>query len=61
MVEPKNKKLYDKVKKEADNKFSKPSAYRSSWIVREYKKRGGEYEGKRKSTKLKKAIKEFDK
>lgn len=32
---------------EADEKFAAPtSAYKSAWIVREYKKRGGEFEGK---------------
>ena len=60
MAEPTNKKLYDKVKQEADKKFAKPSAYKSAWIVREYKKQGGKYKGKRKSTELKKAIKAFN-
>lgn len=41
-------KLYEKVKKEAIKKFkSYPSIYSSSWLVREYKKRGGRYSGKR--------------
>jgi len=40
MVEPINKKLYNHVKKLANQKFkSKSGIYRSSWIVREYKKR----------------------
>ncbi len=39
-----NPKLYQQVKAEADAKFaSKTSIYKSSWIVREYKKRGGTY------------------
>lgn len=59
--EPKNKRLYEKVKKEAEKKFDKPSAYRSGWIVREYKERGGTYTGKRKSSELKKAIKKVEK
>ena len=43
---PKNKKLYEKVKSEARSKFKVfPSAYASSWLVREYKKRGGTYSG----------------
>lgn len=47
---PLNKKLYNKVKKESDKKFDeKTSIYKSSWIVREYKKRGGEYSGKKDS------------
>lgn len=42
--EPKNKKLYSYVKGLANKKFkSKSGVYRSSWIVREYKKRGGTY------------------
>ena len=46
--EPLNKKLYEKVKKEAKNKFAVwPSAYASGWLVAEYKRRGGKYSGKR--------------
>ncbi len=42
------KPLYDEVKRLANFKFDvKTSAYKSSWIVREYKKRGGTYEGKK--------------
>ena len=38
----KDSKLYKKVKKEADEKFqAKTGIYKSAWIVREYKKRGG--------------------
>ena len=41
---PINKKLYSKVKLEAKRKFAVwPSAYASSWLVREYKKRNGKY------------------
>ena len=47
---PKNTRLYNKVKTEAKDKFERyPSLYASSWIVREYKKRGGEYDGKKPS------------
>jgi hypothetical protein len=46
MPEPINKELYSKVKKLANKKFtSKSGIYRSSWIVKEYKKRGGKYSG----------------
>jgi len=48
---PTNKTLYNKVKKEADKVYDKPSAYKSGWIVKEYKKRGGEYAGKKKENK----------
>lgn len=48
MPSPKNKKLYLKVKNEAKTKFERyPSARASQWIVKEYKKRGGEYDGKK--------------
>jgi hypothetical protein len=57
---PKDKKLYEKVKRMADKQFeSKTGIYRSSWIVREYKKRGGEYIGnKPKMSGLKRWYKE---
>tara|TARA_R110002096_G_scaffold205444_2_gene391333 strand:- start:109 stop:456 length:348 start_codon:yes stop_codon:yes gene_type:complete len=47
MVEPINKKLYEKVKKEIYEKIPKHSAYRSGLVVKEYKKRGGKYKGKK--------------
>jgi len=44
---PRNKQLYACVKGEADKKFLAPtSAYKSAWIVREYKKRGGIFRDK---------------
>lgn len=46
-----DKKLYKKVKKQADSKFeAKTSVYKSSWIVREYKRLGGKYLGEQKSS-----------
>jgi len=49
---PKNKKLYNKVKAEAKRKFKVwPSAYASGWLVKEYKRRGGTYSGKKSSSK----------
>lgn len=39
--------LYAKVKAEADEKYAKPSAYKSGWIVKTYKERGGTYRGKK--------------
>lgn len=43
---PIDKKLYDYVISLANKKFLAPSSiYRSSWIVKEYKKRGGRYSG----------------
>lgn len=45
---PENMRLYNKVKKEAKEKFDVwPSAYASGWLVREYKRRGGTYEGRK--------------
>lgn len=38
-----NQELYDKVKKEADKIYKKHSAYKSGWIVKTYKDRGGKY------------------
>ena len=44
MMIPKNTALYESVKKEADAKFlAKTSIYKSAWIVRAYKKRGGAF------------------
>ena len=48
MAEPKNKTLYEKVKKEIYKKIPKHSAYRSGLVVKEYKKRGGTYSGEKK-------------
>jgi|TARA_Y100000114_G_C11661688_1_gene279354 hypothetical protein len=46
--EPINKSLYARVKALAKQKFKVfPSAYASAWLVREYKKRGGKYRGKK--------------
>ena len=45
-----DKKLYSSVKKMADKKFlSKTGVYKSSWIVKEYKKRGGKFKGSKPS------------
>jgi hypothetical protein len=44
MPTPKDKKLYKKIKKIADLVYEKPSAYKSMWIQKMYKKYGGEYE-----------------
>ncbi len=47
-----DKELYNKVKRMADKKFeSKTGIYKSSWIVKEYKRLGGKYKGKKPSTK----------
>lgn len=55
-----DQKLYDKVKRRADRKFeAKTSVYKSSWIVKEYKRLGGRYRGKRsKSSGLKRWYRE---
>jgi hypothetical protein len=46
---PLDEKLYQQVKKMADIIFVKPSAYKSGWIVKTYKKQGGEYSGSKKN------------
>ncbi len=43
MPTPKNKDLYGQVKLEASKIYSKPSAYKSGWIVQRYKQLGGKY------------------
>jgi hypothetical protein len=46
-----DKKLYKKVKRRADAKFEASiSAYKSSWIVREYKRLGGKFNSKKSSS-----------
>jgi len=42
---PTDQELYSRVKSEAKKKFKTdyPSAYASSWIVKQYKNRGGKY------------------
>ena len=48
---PKDLNLYNSVKKAASKKFKSPSGiYRSSWIVKEYIRRGGKYCNKKKET-----------
>lgn len=59
MSSPTNEKLYKSVKRLADKKFqTKTSVYKSSWIVREYKKRGGKYKSEPKSKGLKRWYRE---
>lgn len=53
MPTPKDKVLYDKVKKIADEIYKKSSAYKSGYIVQEYKRRGGEYFDDKKPKELK--------
>ena len=50
-VMDKESSIYIEVKKEADAKFNSPTGiYKSAWIVREYKKRGGKFIGSKKSS-----------
>ena len=55
---PKDKELYEKVKKEADSIYKKPSAFKSGYIVKKYKELGGEYEDDNKPKNLKRWFKE---
>jgi hypothetical protein len=43
--QPLDKLLYAEVKKYADSVYKKPSAYKSGFIVKTYKERGGKYSG----------------
>ncbi len=45
MSKPSNINLYNKIKQEAESIYKKPSSYKSGWIVKEYKRRGGKYKG----------------
>jgi hypothetical protein len=52
MPEPTNKSLYKRVKQMADKRFaSRTGIYKSSWIVKEYKRLGGKYSGRKPSVK----------
>jgi len=53
-----NQKLYDEVKKYADTIYSKPSAYKSGYIVKRYKELGGTYTDDKKPKNLKRWFKE---
>lgn len=43
MPTPADKNLYEKAKAIADKTYAKPSAYKSGFIVQQYKKMGGTY------------------
>ena len=44
MDKAKDKSLYNRIKKKADLKFKEnTSAYKSAWIIKEYKKSGGRF------------------
>ena len=48
MAKKKGQKLCPRGKAAAKRKFDVyPSAYANAWLVREYKKRGGKYSGKK--------------
>ena len=51
-------KLYESVKRKADNIYGKPSAYKSGWIVKTYKQMGGTYKDDNKPKDLKRWFKE---
>jgi len=53
MPKPDNLILYNKVKKQSDTVYKKPSAYKSGYIVKTYKELGGTYsdDGKPKNLK----------
>ena len=47
MTEPKDKILYEKVKKDANKIYKTHGAYKSAYIVKKYKELGGEYYGEK--------------
>lgn len=53
-----NPELYSKAKKIADEKYSKPSAYKSGFIVKKYKELGGTYTDDKEPKNLKRWFKE---
>jgi len=53
-----NPKLYEQAKKIADEKYSKPSAYKSGFIVKKYKELGGTYTDDKNPKDLKRWFKE---
>ena len=52
MPEILDKKLYSEVRAEADKVYAKHSAYKSGWIVKTYKDRGGRYRDDKKPKNL---------
>ncbi len=42
-AEPLNKVLWDRAKQKADKVYEKPSAYKSGYIVKQYKEMGGKF------------------
>lgn len=58
MPTPNNTKLYNEVKALADKIYSKPSAYKSGYIVKKYKSMGGKYSGDKPDTGLTRWYKE---
>ena len=58
MPTPINKDLYEAVKEYADIVYSKPSAYKSGFIVKMYKKLGGTYKDDHKEHNLERWMKE---
>lgn len=51
--QPKNKKLYEKIKSQVYKDIPKHSAYRSGLLVKKYKEAGGTYTGDKSKGKLK--------
>ena len=58
MPTPNNPKLYQKVKDNANEIYSKPSAYKSGYIVKKYKELGGTYNDDNKTKNLKRWFQE---
>lgn len=55
---PTNQRLYQQVKKRADQVYAVPSAYKSGWIVKTYKSMGGTFENDHRPRSLRRWFKE---
>ena len=58
MAAPKDKQLYEKAKRMADEVYKKPSAYKSGYIVKKYKEMPGTYGNDHDEKNLKRWFKE---
>ena len=58
MSAPNDKQLYEQAKRTANKKYAKPFAYKSGFIVQEYKRLGGTYDGEKTKLGLSRWFKE---
>lgn len=58
-IKPADEKLWDRARQEADKVYEKPSAYKSGFMVRWYKKNGGKFKVERNSNNKKPPLKRW--